>query len=705
MSRTRITLVVLFFAALLVPAAPAQAASTVLCTGYTSCESAGYPHAGYATAKSTSYWNMYTGTNCTNYVAYRLVTTNGMPNKRPKSGVGNARDWGTAMASATNSTPTVGAVAWWGKTGNHVAYIERVVSSSEIWVSESNWSGAFDWRKITKSGGGWPDGIIHFADQSIINKAAPAISGTVKVGAVVKASGGSWDPTGNAYTYQWRADGVAVAGATATEFTPTAAQLGKALSVAVTATRAGFAASTAASPAITVAPGGLTPTALPSITGSARFGGTLTGSPGAWSPAVTSFTYQWRLDGADVAGATGTTFKPRAADVGRSVSLRVRAAKSGYSAVYATSESTAPLAAAPVSVTVRPAVTGTPKVGQPLSASTGTWSRTELAFSYQWLVDGVPVNGATGSTFTPRSADLARSVFVEVTARRTGYATTTSRSAGTAAVARGTLTMRSRPSVSGISRVGSRLTAAAGSWSPTASYSYQWYRGTQPISGATDRTYVPTYRERGGALRVKVTARRDGFVAGSVLSPTTAPVAAGRITISTKPAITGKPVLGTRLSVRPGTYGSARTSARHQWLRDGIAISGATGKTYRVGTRDLGRRLSVRVTLKATGYGSRPTTTARLGRIKAAAKMTASTAKPATGTVAFSIRVSVKGAEPTGSVTVRRGSGATSTARIVNGRAIVTLKRQPAGPQTYRIAYRGTSKVAAATLDKTVTVG
>lgn len=704
MSRTRIAFVVLLFAALLVPAAPAQAASTVVCTGYSSCDSQGYPHAGYASAKNTSYWNMYTGTNCTNYVAYRLVTTNGMANKRPASGVGNARDWGTAMSSVTNSTPVVGAVAWWGKTGNHVAYIERVVSSSEIWVSESNWSGAFDWRKVTKSGGGWPDGIIHFADRSMANKTVPAISGTVRVGGAVTASTGTWSPAAEGYSFQWRADGVAIAGATGKDFTPAAAEQGKALTVAVTAARTSYPASTAVSPAVTVAPGALTPTVSPTISGTLRFGGTLTASSGTWSPTVTSFTYQWIVDGADVTGATATTFKPRAGDVGKTVSLRVRAAKTGYSAVFATSQPTAALGAAPVSVTAKPAVSGTAKVGQPLTASTGTWSRTELSFGYQWLVDGVPVTGATSSTFSPRSGDLGGTVSVDVTARRPGYATTTSRSVATAAVVRGTLTVRAKPTIAGTPRVGSRLSASTGSWSPSADVTYQWYRGAQAITGATDRTFVPTFRERGKTIRVKAVARRAGFVTSWSLSSTTAPVATGRIKISSTLSITGSPQVGTKLSVRPGDYSPAAASQRLQWLRDGVPISGATGRTHRVTSRDLGHRLSVRATLKATGYTPRITTSARLARVKSGSKLQVRTAKPAAGTVTFTIRVTAKHSAVGGSVTVRRGNGPARSAKVRGGVATITVKGQPAGAQTFRIAYNGTSTVAPTSLDKVVTV-
>ena len=141
MLRSRVALIVLVLAgALVTPFAPAQASSTLLCSGYSSCSSKGYSNHGYSTHKSTSYWRMYAGTNCTNYVAYRLVSTNGMPNTRPHSGDGNAEDWGTTESKITDKKPVVGSVAWWGRTGHHVAYVEQVVSSTEIVVSESNWS-------------------------------------------------------------------------------------------------------------------------------------------------------------------------------------------------------------------------------------------------------------------------------------------------------------------------------------------------------------------------------------------------------------------------------------------------------------------------------------------------------------------------------------------------------------------------------------
>lgn len=139
----------------------------VLCTGYKECTAAGYPEAGYEAASKTSYWSQYVGHNCTNYVGYRLVQ-NGLPNVRPASLTGNATNWGPSFPNETNDSPAVGAIAWWdtsfSSTG-HVAYVERVISNSEIIISEDNWGGEFRWRRVTFGGGKWPTGFIHFKDK------------------------------------------------------------------------------------------------------------------------------------------------------------------------------------------------------------------------------------------------------------------------------------------------------------------------------------------------------------------------------------------------------------------------------------------------------------------------------------------------------------------------------------------------------------
>lgn len=54
---------------------------------------------------------------------------------------------------------------------------------------------------------------------------------------------------------------------------------------------------------------------VPAIAGVAKVGAPLTLDPGIWAGAL-EFEYQWQADGADVANATGSSFIPKAANVG-----------------------------------------------------------------------------------------------------------------------------------------------------------------------------------------------------------------------------------------------------------------------------------------------------------------------------------------------------------------------------------------------------
>lgn len=70
---------------------------------------------------------------------------------------------------------------------------------------------------------------------------------------------------------------------------------------------------------------------------------------------------------------------------------------------------------APVN-TVLPAISGTVRVGQTLTASAGTWSGASLTYAYQWLRGDEEIDGATASTRVLTSADLGMTMAVRVTA-------------------------------------------------------------------------------------------------------------------------------------------------------------------------------------------------------------------------------------------------------------------------------------------------
>ena len=420
-------------------ASPASATVSTLCKGYAACTKAGMSDSGYGAASKTMYWRMYAGHNCTNYVAYRMVRS-GLPNTRPWSGGGNATNWGTAMSQITDSTPTVGSVAWWkagvkpaGSSG-HVAYVEQVVSADEIIVSQDSWGGDFSWARVTRASSGWPSGFVHFNDVDLRNTALPTISGTPKVGSVLTASPGSWSQSDATFTYQWLQNGVAIDGATGPTRKLYKGQLRKQITVQVTASRTGFVSATAVSaPTEAVAAAVIAATKQPSVTGDASVGSTLSADPGTWDPTPDSLQYQWRAGGRPLDGATGPTLELPSATVGKKVSVTVTAVKAGYAPVEATSAETGPVAQGELVLPEPARVTGSARPGSTLSIGLPDVPA-DVTVAVQWLRDGTPVDGATARSYRVTVEDLGTRVVAALRLNRPGYDELTTRTPSTPVV-------------------------------------------------------------------------------------------------------------------------------------------------------------------------------------------------------------------------------------------------------------------------------
>ncbi|MDJ1113726.1 cutinase family protein, partial [Microbacterium dauci] len=109
------------------------------------------------------------------------------------------------------------------------------------------------------------------------------------------------------------------------------------------------------------------------------------------------------------------------------------------------------------------------------------------------------------------------SITVVVTGKKSGYVTTSKTSAAKTVAL---LAFKSAPvpTISGSAAVGQTLTAGAGSWSPAASLSYQWKRGSASISGATGSTYKLVDADAGQSITVVVTGKKSGYVTTSKTS-------------------------------------------------------------------------------------------------------------------------------------------------------------------------------------------
>ncbi len=349
----------------------------------------------------------------------------------------------------------------------------------------------------------------------------PTILGTAKVGSVLTAAPGTWGPAPVALTYQWLRGGVAITGATAATYTLAAADVGKAMTVKVTGTKTGYATTSKTSAAtVTVAAGTLT-APVPTVSGTAKVGSVLTATPGTWGPAPVALTYQWFRTGVAITGATAATYTLAAADLGKTMTVQVTGTKAGFTTAAKTSAATAAVAVGTLTAPV-PTVTGTAKVGAVLTAVPGTWGPAPVTLAYQWYRSGLAITGATAATYTLASADLGKTMTVKVTGTKSGFTTAAKTSAATVAVVVGTLT-GATPTVSGTAKVGSVLTAAPGTWGPApVTLTYQWYRGSTAITGATAATYTLVAADKGSPIKVRVTGSKTAYTSLARYSAATA---------------------------------------------------------------------------------------------------------------------------------------------------------------------------------------
>ena len=412
--------------ALLGPAPASQATITYICTGYDNCRDRGYSNAGYKQANDRMYWLMYSGHNCTNYAAYRMVKS-GMRNERPWSGSGNAMYWGTEMRRITDDRPMVGAVAWWranvagaGSVG-HVAYVERVVSRRRIVVSEDSWGGDFGWKVVTRGGTGWPSGFIHFNDRAVRVTKRPEIVGTPVVGDAVRVRVGRWQPDAR-LAVQWFAGGDPIAGATDKTFTPRLAQRRQRLSVRVTATARGFVPGVARTqPTSRVGRGTIRTDVAPTITGTPRVDEVLELRAGSVTPSADDRAYRWYADGERITGADTRWLRLTQAHIHRRISAAVVSRREGYQRLVVTTARTEEVQAGLMEVTSAFDVEGTPQRERTLELSPGSYTPRDARVRYTWLRDGEAIPKASGTSYAATVEDVGHRLSVRVDLSRTGY--------------------------------------------------------------------------------------------------------------------------------------------------------------------------------------------------------------------------------------------------------------------------------------------
>ena len=372
------------------------------------------------------------------------------------------------------------------------------------------------------------------------NRVAPAITGIAKVPNALTVSNGTWQNTPTSFTYSWfqctsesrrtstsiPRGCTAISGATSATYTLPSSLVGRFIVASVRASNSSgnrqiWTASTSA-----VAPEFVPPvnTVAPVVSGLAAEGNRLLLSNGTWQNSPTSFTYVWyrctanQSRAADtipaacsaIPGATTSSLTLTTDDVGRFIAGGVTASTSNASS-FRLSVSTRAVTGLPApSVDTAPAITGTARVDESVTLSSGSWTSAPTSYAYSWFrcssaVTRVPtslprgcvaISGATESTYLLTGSELSRFVIGSVVAtNRAGSRAAFSLSTGSIAQAtRSAPRIKSAPKVdiqgtgsdaiNGRALVGSVLVVNKGQWlgfpTPQVSHDF-WYRCADPV--------------------------------------------------------------------------------------------------------------------------------------------------------------------------------------------------------------------------------
>jgi hypothetical protein len=387
--------------------------------------------------------------------------------------------------------------------------------------------------------------------------------------------------TGTGLTYQWFNNATAISGATSASYTATTSG-----SFTVTVTNASTCSSTSTATVVTV---NAIPTATITPATATTFcqGGSvlLNANTGA------GLTYQWRLNGNPISGATSSSYTANA---------------SGSYTVVVTNTSTcsATSTATVVTVNALPTATITPATATTfcqggsvvLNANTGT------GLMYQWFNNATAISGATTSTFT---ANVSGSYTVTVTNASTCSLTSTATVVTVNALPTATIT----PATATTFCQGGSVVLNANTGT---GLSYQWRLNGNPISGATSSSYTAN---ASGSYTVVVTN------ASTCSSTSTAVV----VTVNTLPTATITPATATTFCQGGSVVLNANTGTglTYQWFNNATAISGATSASYTATTSG-----SFTVTVTNTSTCS-STSTATVVTVNA---LPAATITPATAT-------------------------------------------------------------------------
>ena len=286
----------------------------------------------------------------------------------------------------------------------------------------------------------------------------------------------------------------------------------------------------------------------PTITGTAQVGETLTADTSGIEDDdgldSVSYSYQWiRVDGATESniGSDNASYTLAEDDENKTIKVKVSFTDDAGNEETLTSDATEAVAAKPnAPAEGQPTISGTPQVGETLTAETGAIEDDDgldnATYSYQWLADDANIPDATGSTYTLADAEEGKTIKVKVSfTDDAGNEETLTSKATEEVAAKPNTPPEGQPTISGTPRVGETLTAITlgiedDDGLDNVAYSYQWIRVDGATEGdipdATSSGYELADSDLGKTIKVKVSFTDDAGNDETLTSAATEAVAA-----------------------------------------------------------------------------------------------------------------------------------------------------------------------------------
>ncbi len=266
------------------------------------------------------------------------------------------------------------------------------------------------------------------------------------------------------------------------------------------------------------------------------------------TPSVNGLSYQWRLNGNNIQGATANSFNATISGVYTVVIS---------DALACTAESNA----IGVQVTPQPIVA--------ISAATSTTictggsvvfsTPTQPGITWQWFRNDIAINGATSASYTATQTGTYTLVGTSG-----GFCTGTSNGIDVNVISAPTAVLTAAGNTTICQ--GSNIILSVASQAGTT---IQWRRNGNPINGATDNIFAAT---EAGAYTAVVSAGANCSTTSNSITITVVPGPSASISSGSSPVFCqGGNVVLTALPVTGATY---------QWLNNGVPVNGATTTSY-----------------------------------------------------------------------------------------------------------------------------